>query len=81
MELVERVRTSLGLCVIPSLDARISYRKLVVIAGTSQSGLPNKPAGCDAAEAYAMGPGSEEEEEEEEEECFICHLCIFRSYE
>jgi hypothetical protein len=34
----------------------------VVRAGTSKSGLHNKPAGCGAAEAYASGPGSEEEE-------------------
>jgi hypothetical protein len=31
-----------------------------VRAGTSNSGLHNKPAGCGAAEAYASGPGSEE---------------------
>jgi hypothetical protein len=39
----------------------------VVRAGTSKSGLHNKPAGCGATEAYASGPGSEEEEEEGEE--------------
>jgi hypothetical protein len=33
----------------------------VVIAGTSKSGLHNKPAGCGAAEAYVSGPGSEED--------------------
>jgi hypothetical protein len=36
----------------------------VVRAGTSNSGLHNKPAGCGAAEAYASGTDSEEEEEE-----------------
>jgi ribosomal protein L12E/L44/L45/RPP1/RPP2 len=44
------------------------WRRLVVRAVTSKSGLHNKPADCGAAEAYASGPGSEEEEEEEEEE-------------
>jgi hypothetical protein len=33
----------------------------VVRAGTSKSGLHNKPAGCSAVEAYALGTGSEEE--------------------
>jgi hypothetical protein len=33
----------------------------VVRAGTSKTGLRNKPAGCGAAEAYTLGPGSEEE--------------------
>jgi hypothetical protein len=34
-----------------------------VRAGTSKSGLHNKPAVCGAAEAYGSGPGSEGEEE------------------
>jgi hypothetical protein len=37
----------------------------VVTAGTSKSGLHNKPAGRGAAEAFASGPGSEEEELQE----------------
>jgi hypothetical protein len=32
----------------------------VVRAGTFNSGLHNKPAGCGAAEAYTSGTGSEE---------------------
>jgi hypothetical protein len=58
---VERVGTSLVLYIIPPLAARISLRRLVVRAATSKSGLHNKPAGCDAAVAYASGHGSEEE--------------------
>jgi hypothetical protein len=43
----------------------------VVRAGTSKSGLHNKPAGCGPAEEYASGPGSEEEEEEEVNRKFL----------
>jgi hypothetical protein len=42
---VERVGTSLGLYIIPPLAARISYRRLVVRAGTSK-GCTISQYGC-----------------------------------